>query len=57
MRKIDAKDNSRVTTIDFLRHGECEGGNIYRGSTDVVLSRCGYRQMERVTDAAYGDAK
>lgn len=34
-----------VTTIDLLRHGACEGGEIFRGSTDVVLSEQGWRQM------------
>ena len=24
--------------IDLLRHGACEGGEIFRGSTDVALS-------------------
>lgn len=33
------------TTIDLLRHGRCEGGAIYRGSTDVVLMPMGWQQM------------
>jgi alpha-ribazole phosphatase len=33
------------TTIDFLRHGACEGGEIFRGSTDVSLSEMGWEQM------------
>ena len=33
------------TTIDLLRHGECEGGEIYRGHTDVALTDSGWRQM------------
>ncbi len=41
------KDNAiAVTTIDLLRHGECEGGNIYRGSIDVALSANGEQQMQ-----------
>jgi broad specificity phosphatase PhoE len=36
----------RVTTIDLLRHGACEGGEIYRGRTDVALSDVGWQQME-----------
>lgn len=36
----------RVTTIDLLRHGACQGGEIYRGRTDVALSDLGWRQME-----------
>tara|TARA_B110000503_G_scaffold25349_1_gene40042 strand:- start:8187 stop:8813 length:627 start_codon:yes stop_codon:yes gene_type:complete len=38
-----------VTTIDLLRHGACEGGEIYRGRTDVVLSSEGWQQMEQAT--------
>lgn len=34
-----------VTTIDLLRHGACEGGEIFRGSTDVALSEKGWQQM------------
>ena len=33
------------TTIDLLRHGECEGGRIFRGSTDVKLSDVGLQNM------------
>lgn len=35
----------KVTTIDLLRHGECEGGEIFRGSTDVALTELGWEQM------------
>lgn len=35
-----------MTRIDFLRHGEPEGGNRYRGcGTDHPLSELGWRQM------------
>ncbi|MCF7981287.1 MAG: histidine phosphatase family protein [Pseudomonadales bacterium] len=37
---------SQYTTIDLLRHGECEGGEIYRGHTDVALTDSGWRQMQ-----------
>lgn len=38
-----------VTHIDLLRHGACEGGEIFRGSTDVELSELGWQQLrERV---------
>lgn len=40
-----------ATTIDLLRHGECEGGEIYRGSTDVSLSENGWRQMGASVEA------
>lgn len=43
-----------VTTIDLLRHGTCEGGDIYRGRHDVALSAEGWRQMEQAIDAAEG---
>lgn len=33
------------TQVDVLRHGECEGGEIFRGSTDVSLSDEGWQQM------------
>lgn len=38
-------ENLKVTTIDLLRHGACEGGEIFRGSTDVVLTELGWQQM------------
>src|SRR6187401_779020 len=40
-----------VTTIDLLRHGACQGGEIYRGRTDVQLSGEGWQQMERAVRA------
>lgn len=40
----------QTTTIDLLRHGECEGGNIYRGSTNVALSDTGWQQMQSVSE-------
>lgn len=36
---------STVTTIDLLRHGKPEGGEIFRGATDVLLSDEGWQQM------------
>jgi alpha-ribazole phosphatase len=44
----------RVTTVDLLRHGACEGGEIYRGRTDVALSEAGWRQMENAVGQAAG---
>ena len=41
----------QVTTIDLLRHGECEGGHVYRGSLDLPLSESGWQQLR----AAAGD--
>ena len=40
------------TRVDLLRHGEVEGGERYRGSTDDVLSARGWEQMRAVV----GDA-
>lgn len=33
------------TRIDLLRHGRCEGGDIFRGSTDVALTAEGLASM------------
>jgi alpha-ribazole phosphatase len=41
--------NFQSTTIDLLRHGECEGGHVYRGSTDVALSETGWAQLRQQT--------
>lgn len=38
----------KVTTIDILRHGKTEGGDIFRGDTDVLLSELGWQQMQQV---------
>lgn len=37
---------THTTTIDLLRHGACEGGEIFRGSTDVLLTAQGWEQMQ-----------
>lgn len=37
--------SQQITHIEFLRHGACEGGEIYRGSTDVALTDEGWQQM------------
>lgn len=38
-----------VTTLDFLRHGEPEGGRKYRGQVDDPLSVRGWDEMHRAT--------
>lgn len=43
-----------VTTIDLLRHGACEGGEIFRGSTDVALTEQGWSQMRNAVAAESG---
>lgn len=40
-------------SLDLLRHGQCEGGEIFRGHSDVALSEEGWRQMRQ---AIVGDA-
>ena len=39
--------SSSITTIDFLRHGQCIDGHCYRGSNDVALSDAGWDEMHR----------
>lgn len=43
-----------TTTIDLLRHGACEGGEIFRGRHDVALSAEGWQQMEQAIDGTRG---
>ncbi len=38
-----------TTTLDLLRHGECEGGHIFRGTTDVPLLPSGFELMKAVS--------
>ena len=47
MTTVDANNTHySTTTIDMLRHGECEGGACYRGKfTDHPLSNKGLQQM------------
>lgn len=37
------------TTVDLLRHAECEGGAIFRGTRDVALASHGWARLQRVT--------
>lgn len=43
-----------VTQIDLLRHGECEGGAIFRGSTNTPLLAAGFSRMQRVCQSYRG---
>lgn len=43
-----------TTTVDILRHAECEGGHIFRGSTDVALSDEGWARLRDVTGPLSG---
>ena len=45
---------SKVTTVDVLRHGQCQGGQIFRGSTDVLLTDLGWQQMEQALENYQG---
>ena len=40
-----------VTTIDLLRHGEPEGGEMFRGHTDLPLTELGWQQMHAAVEA------
>ncbi len=44
-----------LTTVDFLRHGEVEGGSYYRGSTDDLLTKQGWQQMEQAVADQHWD--
>ncbi len=39
-------------TIDILRHGECEDGHVFRGSTNVALTPEGFNNMLNVSQKA-----
>lgn len=45
----------KTTTIDLLRHGQCEGGEIFRGSTDVPLTELGWQQMQQSLGEGEGE--
>ena len=44
-----------AVTLDWIRHGEPEGGLRYRGSIDDPLSATGWAQMQQATDQAQAD--
>lgn len=41
-----------TTRIDMLRHGQCEGGDIFRGQVDARLTEAGEAQMRAAYRAA-----
>lgn len=43
-------DDFSVTTIDILRHGHCDDGEIFRGRTDSELSVSGWQQMQNTIE-------
>ena len=44
----------KTTMIDLLRHGEVEGGDIFRGSTDDNLTDNGWDQMQATLQGYIG---
>lgn len=51
-RKLSSDE---YTCIDFLRHGECQGGDIFRGSgSDVPLTDIGWHQMRNALKGLSG---
>lgn len=44
----------KKTTIDLLRHGKSEGGDIFRGATDVPLNEEGWQQMRSAVERQMG---
>lgn len=42
----------KVTHIDLLRHGQCEGGAIFRGHFDAPLTAAGFAHMQAVHAAS-----
>ncbi|WP_065187747.1 histidine phosphatase family protein [Shewanella woodyi] len=49
MEESETQDwsNGKTTSLYLMRHGECEGGDILRGQTDVALSQLGKEQMQQ----------
>ncbi len=43
-----------TTVIDLLRHGEVDGGEVFRGSTDDLLTDAGWQQMQAAIDGEAG---
>jgi len=43
---------TRQILVDFLRHGEPEGGDILRGRIDPVLTEAGWRHMRAALGVA-----
>ncbi|WP_083699918.1 histidine phosphatase family protein [Shewanella sp. UCD-KL12] len=47
---VEGVDKESTTVFYLLRHGECEGGKILRGHTDVAGSQTGRAQMQSSVD-------
>ncbi len=50
----DTVEPSTQTIIELLRHGELEGADIFRGSTDDQLTDIGWQQMVSTIDGKDG---
>ncbi len=48
--------NEACTRIDVLRHGQCEGGHIFRGSNDVALLPEGHAAMHASCETVLSSA-
>ncbi|CBL44402.1 Phosphoglycerate/bisphosphoglycerate mutase [gamma proteobacterium HdN1] len=55
MHPNDAPDNT--LTLDIIRHGEPEGGVMYRGSKDDPLSEAGWQQLHKAIAAARAEGQ
>lgn len=47
---IEQSNGENTTVFYLLRHGECEGGKILRGHTDVAISPTGLFQMNAAVE-------
>ncbi len=45
----------KFKTLDVLRHGEPQGGNVFRGRTDHELTELGWQQLEDATEGKSWD--
>ncbi len=45
----------KFKTIDIIRHGEPQGGNVFRGRTDHALTTLGWQQLEEATHSKNWD--
>jgi len=51
---LSVPDSHSTTIIDLLRHGEVEGGDVFCGSTDDVLTDEGWQQMQDALEGKSG---
>jgi broad specificity phosphatase PhoE len=46
---VSRENSHKKIIVDFIRHGEPEGGDILRGRVDPVLTEIGWAQMRQAT--------